>query len=350
MPPLRNPATIPSLPRATARTAFESVTMENTISDRSATARGVSAQRMPDLISASALSRDLFQPVTSCPAAMRRGTISCPMAPSPTKPSCTKRVSLRHARASRASTSFTLTLNTKDVDGRHKAGRDRKFYRSGQRGGLRQLVVALAEAGKAHREPNSFLRRLEDNEGCRLADAQLLDQLVIHDDFGDAAVRQAPHKTGAADVRLVDLQAKARRQQYAERCDHAHQPAFLIGGLEHDHGEADIGAVFGGDALDQRALLGLGARRRIAADLPVFMHRLYGTLRSSGVRGRQCENRDQRYWSKPPARAGTRMPVMLGKSHRKVLWHPACQPFLSGRVSESSPGRHVICSRWVMPG
>src|SRR5262245_6703779 len=198
MPPARNPETMPSVPRAIARTASESVTMENMISDRSATARGVSAQRMPDLISALALSQDRFQPVTSCPAAMRRGTISCPIAPSPTKPSCTKR-SLRHIFR-------TLTLNTKDVDGRHKAGLARTFPRSGRGGDLRQLVVAFAESGQAHREADAFLRCLKDNECCRFARAQLLDQLVVHDHFRDAAVGQAANKAGAADVGLVDLE------------------------------------------------------------------------------------------------------------------------------------------------
>ncbi len=80
---------MPSLPSATDFTAAESVTMEKTISDFSATARGVSAQRMPAVISGTALSRDRFQPVTECPAAIRRGTMSCPMAPRPTKPSFT---------------------------------------------------------------------------------------------------------------------------------------------------------------------------------------------------------------------------------------------------------------------
>ena len=77
---------MPSGPSATAFTAAESVTIENTISDAAATARGVSAHFMPAAISGSALSRDLFQPVTVCPAAISRGTISSPMAPRPTNP------------------------------------------------------------------------------------------------------------------------------------------------------------------------------------------------------------------------------------------------------------------------
>ena len=113
-------------------------------------------------------------------------------------------------------------------------------------------------------------------------------------DFGDAAVGQAANEAGAADIGLVDLEPEARRQQHAERCNHAHQPAFLVGGLEHDHGQADIGAVLGGDALDQGALLGFGARRRITADLPVFVHRLDGALGKGAARGGERQQRGQR--------------------------------------------------------
>src|SRR6187401_3744531 len=112
---------------------------------------------------------------------------------------------------------------------------------------LRELVVAFAEAGEAHWEADSLFRRLEDDEGRGLAAAQLLDQLVVHDHFRDAAVWQAADEARAADIGLIDLEPEARWQQHAERCDHAHKPAFLIGGLEHDHGEADIGAILSGD-------------------------------------------------------------------------------------------------------
>src|SRR4029079_18564158 len=88
MPPCLRPASTPSFPSATARTAAPSVTIENTISDFSATARGVSAHDIPAEISGAALSRDLFQPVTLCPAAIRRGTISAPIAPRPMNPTC----------------------------------------------------------------------------------------------------------------------------------------------------------------------------------------------------------------------------------------------------------------------
>ena len=57
---------------------------------------------------------------------------------------------------------------------------------------------------------DAFFRRLEDDEGRGLAGAQLLDQVVVHDHLGDAAVRQAAHETGAADVGLVDLEPEAR--------------------------------------------------------------------------------------------------------------------------------------------
>ena len=74
---------MPSGPSATALTAAELVTIENTISEASATAFGEPAQCMPPAISGSALSRERFQPVTLCPAAISRGTMSWPIAPSP---------------------------------------------------------------------------------------------------------------------------------------------------------------------------------------------------------------------------------------------------------------------------
>src|SRR5262245_65402451 len=94
MPPLRRPEAMPSGPRATARTAAASVTIENTISDCSATARGVAANFMPAVISGCAFSRERFQPVTACPAAISRGTISAPIAPRPTNPIFTMPASL----------------------------------------------------------------------------------------------------------------------------------------------------------------------------------------------------------------------------------------------------------------
>ena len=82
-----------------------------------------------------------------------------------------------------------------------------------------------------------------------------LKQLVVHHDFGNAAVGQAADETGAADIGIVELQPEPGRQQHAERRHHPHQLALLVGGLEHDDGEAGVGAVFGDHALDQGALL-----------------------------------------------------------------------------------------------
>jgi len=47
---------------------------------------GLAAKRMPSAMSPRALSRDRFQPVTVCPAAINRGAINAPMAPRPTNP------------------------------------------------------------------------------------------------------------------------------------------------------------------------------------------------------------------------------------------------------------------------
>src|SRR5262249_48022647 len=86
MPGGLRPAMMPSGPSAMSRTAAASVTIENTMSEVDATARGLSAKRMPALISGSALARERFQPVTVWPAAISRGTMPAPMAPSPMNP------------------------------------------------------------------------------------------------------------------------------------------------------------------------------------------------------------------------------------------------------------------------
>ena len=63
--PCLRPARCRLCPSATAFTAAESVTIENTMSDSSATARGLVGEApCPAVISGSALSRDRFQPVT----------------------------------------------------------------------------------------------------------------------------------------------------------------------------------------------------------------------------------------------------------------------------------------------
>ena len=57
-----------------------------------------------------------------------------------------------------------------------------------------------------HRKADALFRCLEDDEGRGLAGAQLPHQFLVHDHFGDAAVGQAAHEAGAADVGLVDLE------------------------------------------------------------------------------------------------------------------------------------------------
>src|SRR6516162_30124 len=155
-------------------------------------------------------------------------------------------------------------------------------------GVLRQLVVALAEALEAHRETDAFFGRLEDDESRGLAVAQLLDQVIVHNNFGHAPIGQTTDEASASDVGLVDLEPEAGGKQYADGRNHAHEAALLIGGLEHEYGKADIGAIFGSDALNERALLPLGAGRRVAADLPVIVDRLDGALRRCALgRARQ---------------------------------------------------------------
>src|SRR5262249_29545609 len=86
MAPLFRPAMMPSPPSATALTAAASVTIENTTSAPAAAARGVGAKRIPAAMSGSAFALLRVQPVTEWPAAMSRGAMPAPIAPSPTKP------------------------------------------------------------------------------------------------------------------------------------------------------------------------------------------------------------------------------------------------------------------------
>ena len=108
-----------------------------------------------------------------------------------------------------------------------------------------------------------------------------------------AAIGDSYVHFGAADVLVVQLQPQPRRQQHPQRRDHAHQPALLVGGLQHDHGQAGIGAVFRYHALDQRALLGFRAGRRVAANLPVAVNGTHRALGRGLVRAeRENETRD----------------------------------------------------------
>src|SRR6185295_2424195 len=121
---------------------------------------------------------------------------------------------------------------------------------------------------EAQRNADAFLRRLENNKGRVLAASKLPDELIVHDDFGNASIGETAHETGATNIRAVDFQTENGRQQDAERSEHSHQTAFLIGRLQHDNGETDIGPILGGDALNQGTLFALRAGRRVAADLP----------------------------------------------------------------------------------
>ena len=91
------------------------------------------------------------------------------------------------------------------------------------------------------------------------AGAQLLEQIVIHDHLGNAATWQAADEAGAPNIGLVDLQPEPGGKQHAHGGDDTHEPALLVGGLEHHHGEADTGAIFRHDRLHERALLLQGA-------------------------------------------------------------------------------------------
>src|SRR5262249_39706081 len=140
------------------------------------------------------------------------------MAPSPTKPRSTRRTPHMRARTR----SDHIGMRSRLIHCTHSYGRTdvrspeyalirgdfsraagmgpaRQMRRARETNGLplRQLIVAFAETLQAERKPDSFLGRLEDEEGRGLAAAQLAHQLVVHHDLGIAAARQAFDEAGA---------------------------------------------------------------------------------------------------------------------------------------------------------
>jgi len=77
------PATTPSGPSVTARSAAGPVTIVISASERLAASAGVAAGIAPSPASRSALSADLFHTITSWPAATNRAAMRLPIAPSP---------------------------------------------------------------------------------------------------------------------------------------------------------------------------------------------------------------------------------------------------------------------------
>ena len=107
------------------------------------------------------------------------------------------------------------------------------------------------------------------------AGLQRVEQRLFEDHLGIAAVLEAAHEIGAADILAVDIEAKPVGQQHAERRQHAQDLGLVVGGAQHHHRKADLRPVLGDDVLHHRALLGGGAGRRVADDRPGAMGRLH---------------------------------------------------------------------------
>src|SRR3979490_1783637 len=80
----------------------------------------------------------------------------------------------------------------------------------------RQLVVPLANPVQTEREADALFGGLENDKRRGLGGAELAQELVIHHHLAPPAVGQAPDKTGAADVLIVELQAEARGPHHAQ--------------------------------------------------------------------------------------------------------------------------------------
>ncbi len=131
-----------------------------------------------------------------------------------------------------------------------------------------------------------------------MAVAHLADELVIHDDLGDAACRQAADESGPPDIDIVDLQPEAGGKQDTERRDHAQKLALSVRRLEDDHDQIDVWPILGGDALQQGALLMRRAGRRLATDFPIavlgFDNALGQSRGRSEVTEKNCEESEKR--------------------------------------------------------
>ena len=106
------------------------------------------------------------------------------------------------------------------------------------------------------------------------AGLQRVEQRLFEDHLGIAAVLEAAHEIGAADILAVDVEAEAVGQQHAERRQHAQDLGLVVGGPQHDDRQPDLRPVLGDDVLHHRALLGGRAGRRVADDRPRAMRRL----------------------------------------------------------------------------
>src|SRR5450432_141134 len=78
-----------------------------------------------------------------------------------------------------------------------------------------QLIQRVFEPGQRQRDADALFGGLKDDESRGFAILHLIKELVVHDDFGDAAVGETAHEGRPADVDLIDFQTKARRDQHA---------------------------------------------------------------------------------------------------------------------------------------
>ena len=186
---------------------------------------------MPAAISGSALSRDRFQPVTVCPAAISRGTINRAHGAETDK-------SEIHADLSHVMPGLGRSSSTPLSRVRGQLTRRLRIARLKPGMSARASATRHGSLSKPSPKPLRLIGKPMPSSGVwkmmKVADwpvRSLLDQVVVHHDLGDAAVRQAAHEAGAADIGVVDLEPQAGGQQHAERRDHPHQPRLLVGGL-----------------------------------------------------------------------------------------------------------------------
>src|SRR4051794_9500272 len=93
---------------------------------------------------------------------------------------------------------------------------------SGQRG------ESVRKALEIDRNADAFLGGLEHDKSCRLSGLQRVEQLLLEDHLGVAAVLEAAHEIGAADILAIDIEPEPVGQQHAERRQHAQDLGLVV--------------------------------------------------------------------------------------------------------------------------
>src|SRR5690606_9261291 len=77
-----------------------------------------------------------------------------------------------------------------------------------------QRREAFGEAVESDRNADPLFGRLEDDEGCRLARLQGVEQLLLQNHFCIAAILEAAHEIRTSDILAVDIETEPVGQKH----------------------------------------------------------------------------------------------------------------------------------------